>query len=581
MTQTLTAEPVASQDKPEAPAETGRGRLRRIAPAVLAILAGLALIAWRASIYGNWIVDDAAITFAYARDVADGLGPVVAPGSAPVEGFSNPTWLVLLVLGRLLGLFDHGTWFGIPDYVLFPKLLGLLCCAGILVLCHHAARAVTKRPWLATFLAAAVMAAIPSFVIWCFSGLENSLYALLAVGIAVLLFRATIDGRLLTARVGIIAGVLAALAALTRPDGAIYAGAYPLAVLVHLHRDTIALSVRRILVSVAAFIVPFGLYLLWRYLEFGKLVPNTSVAKSQGLPTVANLNRIGELLDYVGPALVLAALIGIGFALAKCPWRAALATLLVPLTLAVLAYVVIEPDWMGQFRFATPVWALLAITGTLGVFGALAQCKPRGQVVLSLGLAVSAAASGSGLMAQAHQFRSEPTLSMCYVADRIGRTFNAYADMLGLKGGTLLAPDLGGSSLTSRLHIVDMAGLAEPHIAELINHGDMPGLRDYVFNQVKPTFIHSRGPWGPGNGVSSDPRIARDYYPVISYPPQEGKPAGDWVRKDVVPNQAMLTKLRQYADRTVHEMDAKQFEWPLRHCDDTMRRGQTTVNKAF
>lgn len=581
MTQTLTAEPMSSENEPEAPAKQRRlSRFQSLLP-VFAVLAGLALIAWRASLYGNWIVDDAAITFSYARDIAQGLGPVAAPGGTAVEGFSNPTWLILLVLGRLLGLFDHGTWFGIPDYVLFPKTLALLCCAGILVLTYQAARRVTRFPSLATLVAAGAMAIIPSFVIWCFSGLENSLYALLVTGIAVTIFRATLDGRLLTTKVAVIAGVLAALAALTRPDGMIYAGAYPIAVLVHLRREVLARTLRMLGLAIAAFIVPFGIYVLWRYLRFGELVPNTSIAKSQAVPPFTDLGRVGELIGYVGPLLTLVGLIAIGFALAKCAWRGGLVSLLVPLSLALLAYVVLEPDWMGEYRFATPVWALLAITGTLALFGAFAHARKHGRVLLALGVAVSSLVSTMVLWHDAKLFRNQPTLTMCYVADRVGRTFNAYADILGLdNNATLLSPDLGGSALTSRLHIVDMAGLASPRIAHMINDGDMAGLRDYVFDQEKPTFIHSRGPWGPGNGISSDPRIVRDYEPIIAYPPQEGKPAGDWVRKDVLPNKAKLAELRAYSDRTVRVIDSQQFVWPLRQCGDTMARGQTRVNIA-
>lgn len=40
--------------------------------------------------YGDWLVDDAGITFAYARNLAAGHGPVVNIGEAPVEGYSNP-----------------------------------------------------------------------------------------------------------------------------------------------------------------------------------------------------------------------------------------------------------------------------------------------------------------------------------------------------------------------------------------------------------------------------------------------------------------------------------------------------------
>ena len=59
------------------------------------------VLAIHTATYGPWIEDDAGITFAYARSLATGAGPVLQPGADPVEGFSNPLWLAILVLGRV------------------------------------------------------------------------------------------------------------------------------------------------------------------------------------------------------------------------------------------------------------------------------------------------------------------------------------------------------------------------------------------------------------------------------------------------------------------------------------------------
>jgi hypothetical protein len=132
------AEPEPDRPQPADPAGTRRGWRAKIA-AIAAILGGTALIAAHASLYGHWLIDDAAITFAYSRNVADGFGPVLQPGALPVEGYSNPTWMILLALGKLVGLFDHGTIFGVNDQVLFPKALALACCLGVLVLFYFGA----------------------------------------------------------------------------------------------------------------------------------------------------------------------------------------------------------------------------------------------------------------------------------------------------------------------------------------------------------------------------------------------------------------------------------------------------------
>ena len=102
----------------DAPAEP---RLRGQWEWILAAAIPTALTGLHAAFYGQWIVDDAGLSFAYARSLATGAGPVLQAGSVPVEGFSNPTWVAVLAVGRALHLFDHGSWFGIPDVVLVSE----------------------------------------------------------------------------------------------------------------------------------------------------------------------------------------------------------------------------------------------------------------------------------------------------------------------------------------------------------------------------------------------------------------------------------------------------------------------------
>ncbi|EHR52051.1 hypothetical protein SacmaDRAFT_3848 [Saccharomonospora marina XMU15] len=551
-------------------------RLRRLAPAA-SVAAGTALIGTHGSVYGNWLIDDAAISFAYSRSIAQGLGPVVQAGAEPVEGFSNPTWTVLLALARLVGLFDRGTLFGVPDYVLLPKALALLCCAGILAACYVAAARITRRPWLATIAVGAILAAIPSFVIWTFSGLENSLYALIVGWQAVLVFRAVLDNRLLAWKVALSAGVLAALAALTRPEGLIYAGVYPLVVLGSLRRPLLWQSVRRILLSTAAFAVPVGGYVAWRYATFGQLLSSPSVAKGQDIPALEDMARPGELVEYAGAPAVLVVVALLGMLLAKAPWwRRGLLALLVPLGLALLAYAVLEPDWMSQYRFATPIWVLGALIATLSAIEVFTRIGRRGRAWLSVGLIAALLPSAASFTSHAQEFRTKPNISACYVADRFGRVFNAYADILGLRQASLLIPDLGGSALTSRLRLIDMAGLTHDRFAELARDHDKPGQRDYVYGEARPTFIHIREPWSSGTGLAADPRLERDYHP-IHFDIYQGAPHGDWVRKDAVTDDAALARLRSYADTTTTRVEQSGAAWPRRHCGATLRPGQSTI----
>ncbi|MFC4004687.1 hypothetical protein ACFS2C_24610 [Prauserella oleivorans] len=573
-TVTMGEAPVSGSPDPDAEPAARPRRRARLLP-VASVAGGTALIGAHASLYGNWIIDDAAITFAYARSFAEGLGPVVQPGAEPVEGYSNPTWTALLVLGRLFGLFDHGTIFGIPDYVFFPKALALLFCAGILAACHVAAARVTKRPWLATLCVGALLAITPSFVIWSFSGLENPLYGLTVTVMAVLVFLAVLDNRLLRPKLALGMGALAAFAALTRPEGLIYAGVYPIVVLGTMRRATLASSVKHILLSVVTFVVPVGAYFVWRYATFGQWLASPSIAKRQDIPALRELTRAGDLVAYAGAPAVLLAVLLIGVVLARPAWwRRGLLALLVPLGLAIVAYTVLEPDWMYQLRFATPIWILGALAATLAAGEALRYARTRSRAWIAVGLVAVLLPTGASFAHAADDFRTDPNISACYVADRFGRTFNGYADILGLERGSLVLPDLGGSALTSRLHLIDMAGLTNHRFAQLVREHDNAGQAKYVFEELKPTFIHTRQPWTNGNGLGLDPRLARDYYQIhtdLYQPP----PNGDWVRKDVVPDRQTLRELRAYAAEHAAKLERNIATWPTRACGDTLRIGQT------
>ncbi|RRO18972.1 hypothetical protein EIL87_05310 [Saccharopolyspora rhizosphaerae] len=532
---------------------------------------GTALIALHARAYGAWLIDDAGITFAYARNLTSGEGWVLQPGLPPVEGYSNPTWLALLALGRVLGVFDSGTVFGIPDYVVFPKALALFCCAGVLGFSYVAARALTNRAAWAPFITGAVLAALPSFVMWSFSGLENPLYAFITAAMATLLLRARLAGTLLHWRVAAGSGAVAVLAALTRPDGALLALAFPLLVLCSSRHEPRA-AIRAILVFCSSFIVPFGLVVLWRFLHFGLLVPNTAVAKGSVSLGWHQVEGLSALVAYPGWFVVFAFLAGLGVLARHREPRTALPALLIPLTLAVLSYTLLPQDWMSHHRFATPVWTLAAMSTALVVVIGVAEHRGTFRILLVLVSLLAGVLSAPRLYRDATSFRTAPDVPLCSVAERYGRVPDHYADLLGLRNGTLLVPDVGGTTLTSRLHVVDLAGLTDAAIAEHYRRGDMRGLRDHVFDHVRPTIIHAHGHWSRTTGVLDDPRLARDY--ALVHTDQALAPNQDWVREDVLPGPERLAALRADAQRYIDEIDLRDATAPTRSCGPVLRDGR-------
>ncbi len=518
-----------------------------------------------ALLYGRWMVDDAGITFAYARSIATGAGPVLQAGAEPVEGFSNLAWLGLLVLARWAGLFDRGAWFGVPDYVAFPKLLALVLVAGVFACCYAVSVAMTRRPVLVTIVAGLVTAAVPSFVIWTMSGLENALLAIAAAGIAAVLVRAVVAGRLLEPATAVWCGLLAALAALTRPDGLVYAGAFPLAVLLLLHRADLLRSVRAAALSLLVFAGPAGAYLAWRLAVFSEYLPNTAIAKSQGLPGLAAATRPGELVTYVGWPAALLAVAAVGAVLARPGVRRrALVVLLVPLALAVVAFGVLAPDWMGQLRFATPVWPLGALAAVVAAIVVAPQFAARARVAVAI-LAVGAATvSGLAFVDGMRAFRAAPTAPLCLVAQNTGWTINSYAELVDVPDPVLAAPDIGGAALVSNLRVVDIVGLADRQIARFWAAGDIAGLRTHLLRDVRPTFLTLNPDWARLTGLAVDPRLVASYDKIAT------SPAGvtDWVRRDALgPGDLELLRTRA-AEAVVADENARRS--PRASCGDVL-----------
>ena len=613
---------------PGAPSGRGRRWLRRLR-GIVAVVLPTAVAAGHASLYGRWEVDDAGITFAYARSVATGAGPVLQPGAPPVEGFSDPAWMALLAFGHRLGLFDHGTWFGVPDYVAYPKALAIALLAVVFTAFLATASAVSRYPAAVTAVAGCACALIPSFVIWSVSGLENALLAAaVAVQVAVVVRR---RDRLAAVLPALACGLLAALAALTRPEAAVYAATYPLALLVVGRPRWRELGAAAL--SVVAFAVPFGAYLAWRLATFGQWLPTTAIAKSQGLPTVAGFAKVGSLIAYAGWPIVLVGTLLVGAALAGAAGRAtaastsgaatdlraasatgaaaagtgrlgatttdlasigrpaartvgrraaappppsgvgtAVALVLIPLALALAAFGVLIPDWMEQFRFATPVWTLGPFVMVLAGIQVLTTLRWRGRVIVTGVTAVAAALSVAGFVPNVQTFRDNPTAPMCLIVVNTGREFNGYMDVLGVASATFFAPEIGGAALTGRALLYDGGGLAEPTIARFWATKDTAGIRDYVLDDVKPTFIRAHGSFRPFIGLDADPRFARDYVEIGTF----SNGGANWVRRELVPDAATLTRLQAWG-ATALAADAAQRATPRASCGDRLLVGPTTA----
>lgn len=235
--------------------EYGRERIWAGAT-VLAVGYGFTLALSRA-----WVTDDAFISFRYADNLARGLGLVFNAGER-VEGYTNFLWTVWCAVGIRLG----------ADVECWSIVWGLVFYAGSILLL-----AVHQRRWQlggtgassALPIAALLAAVCRDWQIYATSGLETSLFTFLIIAGYVLL----VEGEHCAA-----AAFVLSLAALTRPDGLIFAamaGLYVLAIGRPFARSVVSFGVPCLLI-----LVPFE---IWRLSYYGDWVPNTFYAKSVDL----------------------------------------------------------------------------------------------------------------------------------------------------------------------------------------------------------------------------------------------------------------------------------------------------------
>ncbi|MCZ6508761.1 MAG: hypothetical protein O7A04_12050 [Acidobacteria bacterium] len=329
-------------------------------------LAGLAAVAALfLALFRQWNlqVDDAFISFRYAENWSGGRGLVYNPGEV-VEGFSNPLWVALLATGKLVGL----------PVELAATLLGLAAGLASLGLVYAGCRRWLGTGALAALGATLSLAASVSWTFWANSGLETPLFGLLVTATWLVLW-----GPAATSNRGSIQlGILAAMLALTRPEGIAVAAALPFA-LAWLRRPPPAVVLRCVAVGWGLLLVLLAVR-LWYY---GAALPNPYYAKVE--LTLSSMARGFEYCWRWGLAegvLLLAPL----WLLAPAKSRR-LASLL-----AVLAGYLVFVVWAGgdglyRYRFGAHVLPLMALALGAGLERAMAHSRAGALAAVALLLA--------------------------------------------------------------------------------------------------------------------------------------------------------------------------------------------------
>lgn len=233
---------------------------------------------------GPRTIDDAFITYRYARNLLSGNGFVFNPGEY-VLGTTTPLYTLLLtVFGSLSGG-------GQADLITLALLLnaaaGAIACVLIMAIGRQ-----LGHP-LAGLGAAAVWSVAPMGVTFAIGGMETSLF--------IALILATYYFHLAGSRV--VLGITAAALLLTRPDGLLFLAPVALDQIRQIVARRAELGWRELTAAASAFALPLAAWSAFAAAYFGSPIPHSITAKvaAYRLPAEAGLVRL--LQHYATPFL--------------------------------------------------------------------------------------------------------------------------------------------------------------------------------------------------------------------------------------------------------------------------------------
>ena len=420
----------------------------------------------------NYVVDDAYISFRYAQNLADGKGLIFNPGER-VEGYTNFLWVMITALGVKLGM----------DPVGLSKALGFGFAILSMLVVFRYAKVVYGQQGLMRLAPLALLAASPPLAVWALAGLETTMFAFLVTLAVLSHVRATEKGRL-----PLVSAAVLVLAALTRPEGLVFA-------MILLLDLVIAYRLRpKVMLWLLPFLVVYLPYFIWRYQYYGYLFPNTFYAKTGGGlgPLARGLTYVTNYVRTSGGLLILMILV----APFLCRQRKIVLPLIACVTWA--GYVVaIGGDGLAMYRFIVPVLglcSLLIIYTLVSVFTrafASSAARTRSAALgIILGLAVLLTVSNS-LGSKEKDFVLEDRIRVQGNWVPIGKWLRSYAQ----PGESIALTTAGAVPYYSGLYTIDMLGINDAEIA----HRKMPEMGkgiaghekhdiEYVLSR-RPTYI--------------------------------------------------------------------------------------------
>lgn len=289
--------------------ETQKGTGRQDSPAILMgsktvrqypslsllILVLPILLAFISIAIQNWnqIFDDAFISYRYAQNLAMGHGITWNPGHPPTEGYTN--FLLVLILAPAI-------WAGL-DPLLVTRVLSFICVIAMSGILFTVARRQYNCSATTAFMIAALIFLVPATEILCLVGLETVIYAFFLL--TTFIVGVTFIGRQQLSH-SIIFSCLLFLTMLLRPEAALlYPIIFVASVVAAIRYQA---TLKPLVVGFLTLLALGSVYLTWKYLHFGQLIPNPFYLKASGQALIS-LDGLQSVMTFIGDYALLLALV--------------------------------------------------------------------------------------------------------------------------------------------------------------------------------------------------------------------------------------------------------------------------------
>ncbi len=318
-------------------------------------------------LFWNFTIDDAFISFKYAKNLFFNQEMVFNIGEAPVEGYSNFLWVIWMMLSFVFNV----------EIVLFSKVSGLIFCHLSVLILYRLAFRISKSKDL-SYIIILFYVLTPNIALWSVGGLETSLFSYLLLA-SVYFFIQDVSVR--KNRIIKLSPFSFLLLSLTRHEGAVLF-ALTLIFFIHLTIKSNEINInRRILLLFCyggTFILMYTPYFLWRIAYYNNIFPHTFVAKQTGFDLLMFIERLLfylPLLIFLLPTFFLIVFYYIKRSTYRIKDEKQRYIILIILSLSFI--ILFLTSWMPGYRFTVPLIPLVYLLLTKPLIFLLTNYKNK------------------------------------------------------------------------------------------------------------------------------------------------------------------------------------------------------------